>query len=102
MSIQAVRSQCPAAHLAALDAAISSLNPAQQDKVGGILINLIQLLKTLGLQVNFACLISTTTAMLPALIAAFSNPISLLVEIPAFIAAYTSCAHPSPTPVPTP
>lgn len=96
-SLQSIHSQMSAKDQTELENVVSGVNDADQGQLGGILINIIALLKQLGLSVNFPCLISTVRGMLPALIAAFATGgVAILLLIPDFIAAYTACSHPAP------
>ena len=96
--LSATRSQVPAQHHAAFDAEMAKApNAAAQAGAGTFIQALIALLKAIGANVNWACVIS----VIPQAIAAFANP-ALWIGV---IAAYFACAGtpiPSPAPTPTP
>lgn len=85
------RALLPAQHHADFDNALAALPEGEKAAVGGRLIDFINLLRSMGLKVNFGCLV----AVIPQIIAGFSNPALLLAAFQAYIA----CAHqPTPTP----
>ena len=90
MSLQVVRAACPPEHQKLLDEAVVGLSAEELKQSGGVLANLIALLQSLGLSINWPCLIGC----IPQIIAAFSNP----ALIPAIIVSYLACANPAPKP----
>lgn len=88
MSVSSVRGECPQQHHAAFDAAIGALPAGDQATAGGILANLIALLKSMGLSISWPCLI----AAIPGIIAAFANP-ALFVAV---ITQYIACSKQTP------
>ena len=90
-TIQDIKALAPNEHHAAIDAALAGCDAAKVSAVGGFLQALVALLKQIGANINWACVLS----IIPQAIAAFSNP-ALWVSV---ITAYFACAA-GPTPAP--